>query len=81
MTGRTIDQAEEAGKDPASILRASNLSVSEPWEEVKTAYERMVAGGVGYLVIPDGSKLSRAVRRSSPTSRTPTTIHSAGTVR
>ena len=43
--------AEEAGRDPASILRASSLSISEPWDEVKAAYEWMEAGGIGYLVI------------------------------
>ncbi|MGZ8631194.1 MAG: TIGR03560 family F420-dependent LLM class oxidoreductase [Actinomycetota bacterium] len=43
--------AEEAGRDPASILRASSLSISESWDDVKAAYEWMTAGGVGYLVI------------------------------
>jgi F420-dependent oxidoreductase-like protein len=43
--------AEEAGRDPASILRASSLSISEPWDEVKSAYEWMTAGGIKYLVI------------------------------
>jgi F420-dependent oxidoreductase-like protein len=43
--------AEEAGRDPGAILRASSLSISEPWDEVKTAYEWMTAGGIGYLVI------------------------------
>jgi F420-dependent oxidoreductase-like protein len=43
--------AEEAGRDPASILRASSLSISEPWDEVKASHERMAAGGIGYLVI------------------------------
>jgi F420-dependent oxidoreductase-like protein len=43
--------AEEAGRDPASILRASSLSISEPWDEVKAAYEWMTAGGIEYLVI------------------------------
>jgi F420-dependent oxidoreductase-like protein len=43
--------AEEAGRDPASILRASSLSISEPWDEVKAAFEWMASGGIGYLVI------------------------------
>jgi F420-dependent oxidoreductase-like protein len=47
-----IDQAaEEADRDPASILRASSLSISEPWDEVKRRYEWMVAGGIGYMVV------------------------------
>jgi F420-dependent oxidoreductase-like protein len=47
-----IDRAaEEAGRDPASILRASSLSISEPWDEVKATYGWKAAGGIGYLVI------------------------------
>ena len=43
--------AEEAGRDPASILRASSLSISEPWDQVRAAYEWMREGGIAYLVI------------------------------
>lgn len=43
--------ADEAGRDPASILRASSLSISEDWDQVRRAYEWMAAGGIGYLVI------------------------------
>jgi F420-dependent oxidoreductase-like protein len=43
--------AEDAGRDPASILRASSLSISEPWDEVKRRYEWMAASGIGYLVV------------------------------
>jgi len=47
-----IDRAaEDAGRDPASILRASSLSISEPWDEVRRAYGWMAAEGIGYLVI------------------------------
>ena len=47
-----IDRAaEDAGRDPASILRASSLSISESWDEVKAAHAWMAAGGIGYLVI------------------------------
>lgn len=47
-----IDRAaEEAGRDPASILRASSLSISEPWEQVKREAEWLRDGGIGYLVI------------------------------
>jgi F420-dependent oxidoreductase-like protein len=51
ITGIIDRAAEEAGRDPSSILRASSLSISEPWDEVKAAYEWMAAGGIGYLVI------------------------------
>jgi F420-dependent oxidoreductase-like protein len=43
--------AEAAGRDPSSILRASSLSISEPWDEVKAAAAWMVEAGMGYLVI------------------------------
>jgi F420-dependent oxidoreductase-like protein len=43
--------AEEAGRDPADIVRASSLSLSEPWDEVRRAFDRHVANGVTYLVL------------------------------
>ncbi len=43
--------AEEVGRDPASILRASSLSISEDWQTVRAEYEWMAAEGIGYLVI------------------------------
>ena len=43
--------AGEAGRDPASILRASSLSISEPWDEVKRRFEWMAVGGIGYLIV------------------------------
>jgi len=47
-----IDRAaHEAGRDPATILRASSLSLSEPWAEVRANYEWKAAGGMGYLVV------------------------------
>ena len=47
-----IDRAAEgAGRDPAAILRASSLSISEPWDEVRRAYDWMAEAGAGYLVI------------------------------
>ena len=42
--------AEAAGRDPDSILRASNLSLSEPWDEVRRTAEAYRRAGVGYLV-------------------------------
>ncbi len=47
-----IDRAaEEAGRDPATILRASSLSISEDWDQVRRAYDWMAGAGIGYLVI------------------------------
>lgn len=42
--------AEAAGRDPDSILRATNLSLSEPWDEVRRVAEAHRRSGVGYLV-------------------------------
>jgi F420-dependent oxidoreductase-like protein len=47
-----IDRAaEDAGRDPSAILRASSLSLSEPWDDVKAAYTWMAEGGIGYFVL------------------------------
>ena len=43
--------AEEAGRDPHDVMRASSLSISEPWDEVKRSYEWMREGGIAYLVV------------------------------
>jgi alkanesulfonate monooxygenase SsuD/methylene tetrahydromethanopterin reductase-like flavin-dependent oxidoreductase (luciferase family) len=43
--------AEEAGRDPESIVRASSLSISEPWDVVHRAFDAHVANGVTYLVV------------------------------
>jgi F420-dependent oxidoreductase-like protein len=43
--------AEEAGRDPESIVRASSLSISEPWDEVRRAFDEHVANRVSYLVV------------------------------
>ncbi len=42
--------AEEAGRDPERILRASNLSISEPWDDVKRTFDWLAEGAAGYLV-------------------------------
>ncbi len=43
--------AEEAGRDPTTIVRASSLSISEPWDEVRRAFDEHVENGVSYLVV------------------------------
>lgn len=67
-----VDRAAEgAGRDPATILRASSLSISEAWDEVRRAYGWMRNGGVGYLVIEWPSegraRLEEFVQRVMPT--------------
>ena len=47
-----IDRAaEEIGRDPAQILRASSLSISEPWDEVRSTFDWMAGERIGYLMI------------------------------
>jgi F420-dependent oxidoreductase-like protein len=43
--------AEAAGRDPASILRASDLSLSEPWDEVRKRADSLATIGFSYLVV------------------------------
>ena len=43
--------AEVAGRDPASIIRASSLSLSEPWEEVRERVKALAKLGFSYLVV------------------------------
>jgi F420-dependent oxidoreductase-like protein len=42
--------AEEAGRDPSGITRASSLSLSAPLDEVRRSVDAMAGAGVGYLV-------------------------------
>jgi alkanesulfonate monooxygenase SsuD/methylene tetrahydromethanopterin reductase-like flavin-dependent oxidoreductase (luciferase family) len=39
-----------AGRQPGSILRASTLSLSEPWDHVRRSAEAMRAAGITYLI-------------------------------
>jgi F420-dependent oxidoreductase-like protein len=43
--------AEEAGRDPSSILRATALSISEPWDEVRATAESVAEAGFDYLTV------------------------------
>lgn len=45
------DHAEAAGRDPAAIRRATSLSVSESWDEVRSRAEDMAQVGVSYLTV------------------------------
>ena len=44
------DAAEKAGRDPDAVLRSAQLSLSEPWDEVRRAVDDHRANGVGYLI-------------------------------
>jgi len=48
--GIVADHAEKAGRDPSVILRATDLSLSEPWDHVRRVADAHRANGVGYLV-------------------------------
>lgn len=43
--------AEAAGRDPASIQRASDLSISEPWDVVRRRADGLAELGFTYLVV------------------------------
>jgi F420-dependent oxidoreductase-like protein len=44
-------EAEKAGRDPAFIRRATGLSISEPWDEVRRTAEQLGNAGVSYLTV------------------------------
>ena len=44
-------EAERISRDPASIRRATDLSLSEPWDEVRRRAAKLVELGVGYLTV------------------------------
>jgi F420-dependent oxidoreductase-like protein len=50
LSAAVDELAAVAGRDPASIIRASSLSLSEPWGEVRANAEAMRAAGAGYLI-------------------------------
>lgn len=50
VSARLDGLAERAGRDPAAILRAASLSLSQPWDDVRRAVDAWTAAGFGYLV-------------------------------
>ena len=42
--------ADEAGRDPDEVVRSTNLSISEPWDEVKRTAAALREAGIGYLI-------------------------------
>lgn len=44
-------EAERVGRDPATIRRATDLSLSEPWDEVIRTAEGLAKVGVSYLTV------------------------------
>jgi alkanesulfonate monooxygenase SsuD/methylene tetrahydromethanopterin reductase-like flavin-dependent oxidoreductase (luciferase family) len=55
------EHATRAGRDPAAIVRASDLSISEPWDEVRAQAESLLDVGVGYLTVSWPSEGRRRV--------------------
>lgn len=45
------EHAGRAGRDPSSILKATDLSISEPWDEVRSTAESVRELGFSYLVV------------------------------
>jgi alkanesulfonate monooxygenase SsuD/methylene tetrahydromethanopterin reductase-like flavin-dependent oxidoreductase (luciferase family) len=50
LSARLDQLAEASGRDPAAITRASSLSLSEPWDDVRRNAAAMRDVGIGYLV-------------------------------
>jgi F420-dependent oxidoreductase-like protein len=44
------EHARKAGRDPAGIVRSTNLSISEDWDTVRATAERLRDAGVSYLI-------------------------------
>lgn len=44
------EHADRAGRDPSTITRATNLSLSEPWEQVRATAEAYRGAGISYAV-------------------------------
>ena len=43
--------AKQAGRDPSSILKATDLSISEPWDEVRSTADAIRGLGFSYVVV------------------------------
>jgi hypothetical protein len=43
--------AEDAGRDPTTIVRATSLSLSEPWDEVRETVADLRDIGFSYLTV------------------------------
>jgi F420-dependent oxidoreductase-like protein len=50
LSARLDEMADEAGRDPAAIRRASSLSLSEPEAVIRANVEAMAEAGFAYLV-------------------------------
>jgi F420-dependent oxidoreductase-like protein len=49
---KVVDRAaEEAGRDPSSILRSTALSLSEPWDTVRKTVHDLGEVGISYLTV------------------------------
>ena len=44
------EAAEAAGRDPATIVRSTSLSISESWDEVKATATSLRDAGIGYVI-------------------------------
>ena len=46
------EHVERAGRDPASVRKASNLAISDPWDELRRSSDALRELGFSYLVVP-----------------------------
>jgi F420-dependent oxidoreductase-like protein len=44
------EHARRAGRDPATIVRATSISLSEPWDRVRATAHQLAEAGFSYLV-------------------------------
>lgn len=44
------ENASRAGRDPSTIVRSTNLSLSQPWDELRRTTDRLAAAGFSYLI-------------------------------
>jgi F420-dependent oxidoreductase-like protein len=45
------EHAERVGRDPKEIVRATGLSLSEPWDQVRATVDSLRAAGFSYLTV------------------------------
>jgi F420-dependent oxidoreductase-like protein len=45
------EKASQAGRDPSTILRSTNLSLSQSWDDLRRTTDQLAAAGFSYLIV------------------------------
>jgi F420-dependent oxidoreductase-like protein len=45
------EKASQAGRDPSTILRSTNVSLSQPWDELRRTTDQLAAAGFSSLIV------------------------------